>query len=385
MIKTEAWLLYPKITSDKQQTAELIQETISFSEPTGEEVLVEPLYGCWEGNMTHAVNRSPIDICRERGEDKVVIGNAGVVRVLRSNAQAPTLKEGDHCWIFCSAEQDRLGYMTNALAYDACNTMGLLAKTSKIPARCLVKIPTSSRYSLKQWATFSIRYVSAWANWKVAYNTWRIQTTIKDCASPFVVAWGGGVALAELLLAKHFGAKVLMMTSNKHRISYCESLGISTIDRSALANFEYVKDSFERDPKYKSSYLKSESLFLEQIKELGKGQDVSIFIDNIGGPVYRATLKALGRQGVLTTTGWKAGMHLSTLRASECISQHQHIHTHYGRLADGIEAMKFADENDWILPVIEQPYPWDNIPNLLHDINSGTSNNYFPLFQVNPE
>jgi hypothetical protein len=53
------------------------------------------------------------------------------------------------------------------------------------------------------------------------------------------------------------------------------------------------------------------------MRELSDGLGAAIFIDNIGAPLYRTTLKALARQNVLATVGWKHGRRTSTLRASE--------------------------------------------------------------------
>jgi len=39
---------------------------------TDQEVLVESLYGCWEGHMAHALDRKPVDICHQR--NRIVTG-----------------------------------------------------------------------------------------------------------------------------------------------------------------------------------------------------------------------------------------------------------------------------------------------------------------------
>ena len=58
------------------------RETIELPVLGPEDLIVEPLHGCWEGNMTHAVARDPIDVCAARAEDAIVLGNAGAVRVV---------------------------------------------------------------------------------------------------------------------------------------------------------------------------------------------------------------------------------------------------------------------------------------------------------------
>jgi hypothetical protein len=66
-ITAEAWVLYQGENS-VPEPAKLKKELFTFSNITAEEVLVEPIYGCWEGNMTHALQRQPIDL-RKKGSD----------------------------------------------------------------------------------------------------------------------------------------------------------------------------------------------------------------------------------------------------------------------------------------------------------------------------
>src|SRR5438105_2426509 len=131
MIQTEAWVLHQgpyRREPDQTEFAQLQLEPLSFPDIEEHQVLVEPIFGCWEGNMNHALQRHPIDICRQRKEGRVVIGNSGVVRVLRPGPSVPNLKEGDLCLIFPNAVWDDLGFMEKAYAYDARQTIGVLAK-----------------------------------------------------------------------------------------------------------------------------------------------------------------------------------------------------------------------------------------------------------------
>ena len=152
-------------------------------------------------------------------------------------------------------------------------------------------------------------------------------------------------------------------------------------DRRQFIDLAFDEKSFKSDFTYRRRYMKAEIQFLNLVKEHTNGAGVSIFIDNIGGPVFRATLKALGRQGVITTMGWKAGMNLSVTRASECINRHIHVHTHGAQRS--LVAMHFAEETGWMPPVDEKVYSWDEIPLLAQDYAQGNINTYFPIFQVN--
>lgn len=385
-ITTEAWVLYPGPESpnaEPTEMAELKRESFSFPEITDTEVLAEPIYGCWEGNMTHAVERRPVDICRVRGEEKVVIGNAGIVRVAKKGKLVKNLKEGDICLFTGAYTTDRRGFMLKACAYDAPHSYGLLAKQTKMSADVLIPIREDTNYSLQQWAAFSIRYITAWANWKAAYGCYRALLNDEENPSPFIWAWGGGVAIAELELAKFYGCQVAMVASKEKRFDLITQSGIRPIDRRQFTDLNFDEHKFKSDPAYKAAYQRAEDRFLQIVREYTQGEGVAIFMDYIGSPVMRATLKALARPGVLTTAGWKLGMKIPLIRAIECMNWHVHVHTHYARYKEAVEAMDFAEQNGWLPNINGEVYSWDNIPQLAENHFKERIDTYFPLFQVN--
>lgn len=377
MITTDAWVLHAGPT--RPVPGELVREDYSFPAITENDVLAEPIYGCWEANMTHAVKRWPIDVCRQRGEDRIVLGNAGVVRILEVGAAVENVKPGDVCVLISVGIWDPFGYPLKILAYDAPGTMGVLAKQIKLHATQVFPIFKNSRYSLRQWAAFPIRYATAWDNWKVAYGAWRLQ--MSENVPVHVWAWGGGVSLAELLLAKTFGCRTALIASDDKRLSMCERLGITGIDRRQFPDLAFDEQRFKSDLNYRKRYVQSERVFLNLVRQHTDGAGVSIFIDNIGGPVFRATQKALGRQGVITTCGWKEGTDLAVGRASECINRHIHVFTHGARNTH--EALHYAETHGWMPEVGDEVYPWESVPDLMRDYADGKVSSYFPIFQVN--
>ncbi len=381
-ITTEAWVLYAGENPTKPTPGTLKKEAFTFEDITEFEVLAEPLLGCWEGNMTHALERRPVDICRQRGEEKVVIGNAGVVRILKTGSAVTTVKAGDTCIIFCNGVWDKFGYPEKILGYDAPHTMGCLAKQMKLHEKQVILIPENTEFGYEQWAGFSLRYITAWANWKMAYGCWRLQMTEEDCPAPFVWGWGGGVSIAELSLAQFQGCRVAMISSDDKRLKLIESMRIKPIDRRLFPYLDFDEGKYQTDPVYKKNYLASEEIFLDTVKKNTMDLGVSIFIDYVGSPVLRATLRALARQGVLTTAGWKEGMKTSTVRAIECISRHIHIHTHYARYPQGRAAVRFAEDTGWLPKIDSEIYSWDNIPELAHDYAEGKISAYYPIFRV---
>ncbi|HYU71492.1 MAG TPA: hypothetical protein VEL31_02325, partial [Ktedonobacteraceae bacterium] len=149
MINTEAWVLH--MGPERPEPAILMKEDFSFPDITENEVLVEPIYGCWEGNMAHAVDREPVDICRQRREAKIVIGNSGVVRILRAGTSVKHLNAGDLGLFYPVGSTGPNGYMLKVAGYDAPGSCGLLAKQMKLCPDQILPLPVQTRYSLRQW------------------------------------------------------------------------------------------------------------------------------------------------------------------------------------------------------------------------------------------
>ncbi len=362
-ISTDAWVL--PSAARQPSRAELVRERFSFAPLAADEVLVAPLFGCLEGNMLHALQRDPIDICQVRREDAVVLGNAGVVAVQRTGSNVTRFSEGDVCLLFANGVPDDAGYPIKIMGYDAPGTMGVLAKSMKLQERQLIRIPPASPYSLEQWAAFSLRYVSAWANWRVAYACWKSQRAETPPAETIVCAWGGGVSFAQVALAQRIGCRVMMIASGRERLQLLERSGIEAIERGDPDDAAF------------------EEHMLAELTRRTAGRGVSIFIDNIGSPVQQITLKALAREGVMTTCGWKRGMRAHIARAIECLSRHIHVHTHFANMQEALDAVEFAEQQGWMPPQPERIWTWEQIPQMFSDYAQGKIRTYFPVFSVN--
>ncbi|MBI4548789.1 MAG: zinc-binding alcohol dehydrogenase family protein [Ignavibacteriae bacterium] len=306
------------------------------------------------------------------------------MRVLKIGAKVQSAKVGDLCLVFSGAWQwNRFGFVTAALAYDSPGSIGLMAKTTKLHERQIIALPEDTPFHPAQWAGFSLRYVTAFGNWKVAHGTFRLMLTEQEYPHPYVVSWGGGVAWAQLELAKLSGYQCIMFTSDENRMAALKEKGIAAIDRRPLAAIHFSQQRYQTDVVYKKNYTAAEQLFLQTVAQATNGEMASILIDHIGEPVFRASLKALAQPSVITTSGWKLGMHLSTMRAFESGYWHQHINTSYARYPEAIEAIQFAQTHNWIPPFPERIYQFDEIPQLAQDYADGKTS-YFPIFQVNP-
>ena len=353
---------------------------------TEHHVLAEPVYGTWEANMTHCLERQPIDVCRIRREQQVVLGNAGVVRIVRTGSAVTTCKEGDLCWTVPIGSQDEYGHMIKVLGYDAPDMMGLLAKQAVFHELNVEPIPANTRYSYLRWAGFPVRYATAWELWKLSYNVWKAQFDLGEFPPPYVSGWGGGVALAMAQLSRHFGCPASLVASTEYRLNLLQELGITPIDRREFPDLDFDEERFETDREYRAVYLRSEKAFVETVQRVTDGHGVSIFIDNIGAPVFRATLRALGRLGIVATSGWKLGKKLSYDRTAATVNRYIMVHVHGCRRSEGVRSAEFAEQHGWLPPKPPDGdvYRWEDVPQLAADYAAGKTQSYAPVFEVNP-
>jgi NADPH:quinone reductase-like Zn-dependent oxidoreductase len=266
MKTTEAWVLRTSAV-DPHTPAKLVREEIALPEPGPSDVLVEPIYGCWEANMSHALMRSPVDVCKQRGEDKVVVGNAGVVRVVAVGDEVTLASKGDLCFVFAGEPAwNEHGFMKRALAYDLAGSVGLLARQTVLHERQVIPIAKTSRFNLAQWAAFSLRYVTAWASWKLALGTWRLLVERHDLA-PHVWSWGGGVGLAQLELARLEEYPCAMVASSDERLEQLARRGITAIDRRTFSGLAFDEARYRSDSAYRSAYQRAEATFLAAVHD----------------------------------------------------------------------------------------------------------------------
>lgn len=382
-LKTDAWVVHRGEGKDPGK-AELKLEKFEIPDLGPEHVYARPLYGCWEGNMGHILDRKPVDVAAQRDEDRVVMGNAGVVEIIEVGDDVTTVKKGDIAVLFCNGGWDEFGYPEWIFGYDAKDTIGMLAKTTRLHQKQVIRIPdkapTDAR--LAQWAGFSLRYPTAWSNWRLAYGTYRLMLDDNEYPTPTVWGWGGGVTLAQLDLAHRAGCETVQISSSGARRALAENLGIGVVDRSEFKDLYFDQRRYRKDEEYTAKYLAAEKTFTDIVKERTGGAGVNIFIDYIGGPVSRATILATSRQSVVTTAGWKAGMRVSNIRAIECINRRQHIHTHYARYSEGIQSVNYAANNDWLPEVDPKIYNYEDVPTLAEDYDKGDFV-YYPIFKVN--
>lgn len=378
VITTEAWVIHRGPRGAKA-AAELRLETVRFAEPKDGEVLVESLYGSWEANMDHAIRRDPVDVCRLRREDPVILGNSGVVRVLKDTSGDSSLIEGQIC-LFCPGDDlDELGFPRTISGYDTRGSMGLLAKLMKAPRFNFFPLPVTAASKLLKWSAFPVRFLSAWSNWRAALACWRSQQP--PDRKPTVWAWGGGVGVAEAWLARLEGCQATVISSTADRLELIRSLRLNAVDRRPFASLSFSPDRYREDQAYRLQYLQHEKAFQAAVLEITGPRGVDIFIDNIGTPVSRATAKVLAREGVIATTGWKHGRSDHIDRVVDCTSRRIRVHTHGCGLHEIKDAVDAALKYDWLPPVAE-PFPWSSIPTLASRYATASQTDLFPIYKV---
>ncbi|MTK01193.1 zinc-binding dehydrogenase [Micromonospora sp. CP22] len=361
----------------------LQRRVVEIGAPGPGEALVEPLLGAWEANIDHALTRTPIDVCSARGEESVILGNLGVVRVLTSNPVpgGPSVEPGTVCLLMPFGRLDRHGYVELVHAYDCPGTMGLLAKRSVLPLANLLPIPESTPYSIEQWATYG-RYFTAWDNWRAALGCWRTQLPDADPAEHLVLGWGGGVALAELTLAARAGFRTAMTVGSDERRELVEKSGITALDRRNWPGLQVPARG--ATPDEVARHEESVAAFVATVRELSDGAGASILIDNIGTPLWKLSSAVLARQGVISTCGWKAGMRIPVLRGAECMARHLHVNTHVWRSHD-VSTIRDVMETTEFLPPQQAIEVWDfdDVPSLAQAYNQDRVASYFALYRVN--
>ncbi|MEU2718905.1 zinc-binding dehydrogenase [Streptomyces sp. NPDC007205] len=190
----------------------------------------------------------------------------------------------------------------------------------------------------------------------------------EDPADHVIFGWGGGVALAALLLARRCGFRTATAASSSARFDLIAKQGITPVDRREFPDIDSRGDKRQRA---------CARAFLRQISALSDGQGCAIILDNLGGPTYETTLRALARQGVISTCGWKTGMNLNVTRAAECRLRHLHVYTHAWRFPDTPAIRGFAEKTGWLAAEeFMHVYDFDDIPRLAAEFEANRIDSY---------
>jgi NADPH:quinone reductase-like Zn-dependent oxidoreductase len=151
---------------------------------------------------------------------------------------------------------------------------GTIAEYVVVPAANVRTIPAT--VSPEHAAAFTLATLTAW---RMIVSRARVQ------AGENVLIWGigGGVALAALQICKQIGAKVWVVSGSQDKLRRAGEIGADELlNRNEVDVARVIRERTGR-----------------------RGMDV--VVDNVGGPVWKQSLLALGRRGRLVTCGGTAG------------------------------------------------------------------------------
>jgi len=175
-----------------------------------------------------------------------------------------------HCE-FCLAGRDNLCLDWHLLGE---TVRGTYAQYVAVPARQLHRLPKD--FDLHQAAAAALVYQTAWHSLMVRGNLQKHETLL-------IVGAGGGVNTASVQIAKHIGARVVIVGSDSKKLELARSIGAEIlIDRSKEADW-------------------SKSVFLATDK-----RGVDVVVDNVG-TTFMQSLRALRKGGRLLTVGNSGG------------------------------------------------------------------------------
>jgi NADPH:quinone reductase-like Zn-dependent oxidoreductase len=149
-------------------------------------------------------------------------------------------------------------------------TRGTYCEQVSIPARQLHKIPAGFDYH--KAAASALVYQTAW-------HSLVTRGAVKAGETVAIVGAGGGVNSASIQIARHLGARVIVIGSNPQKLTQAQALGAyHVIDRSQEQDW-------------------SKAVFLASEK-----RGVDVVVDNVG-TTFSLSLRALRKGGRLLTVG----------------------------------------------------------------------------------
>lgn len=205
-----------------------------------------------------------------------------------------------------------------------------------IPARQLLRVPDD--FDLHQAAAAALVFETAWHS---LVDRGQVQAGDKV----LVVGASGGVNMASIQIAQHFGAEVFVVGSNKHKLELASSLGADhLIDRSSIP--EWYQDVYALSGK--------------------TGMD--IVVDNVGA-TFSQSIRTLRTGGRLLTVGNTVEPNV-TFDNRYVFSRHSSIlGSTMGTNRNFREVMQLVFDGKLHVP--HRTYPWQQVAEAHHRLESG--------------
>ena len=186
-------------------------------------------------------------------------------------------------------------------------------------------LPIKSNDPIKA-AGFGLVFLTAWSMLVTKGN-------INKNSKLLITGIGGGVALACLEIARHFGCKTFVTSRHEWKLTEAKNLGAH----------EIIHDQGQD--------------FSSTIRKLTKSKGVDIVADSIGSSVHNSCLKSLADNGKLILPGCTSGNIAQTDLARIFWKQLSIIGSTMGNMDEFKEAVELFDNNK-IKPKIDTVFEW---------------------------
>jgi NADPH:quinone reductase-like Zn-dependent oxidoreductase len=206
-------------------------------------------------------------------------------------------------------------------------TDGGLAELVSVPAVNL--IPKPENLTFEEAASIPLTFVTAWHMILTRAGLRRGETVLVNAA-------GSGVGVAATQVAKLHGARVIASAGSQPKLDKARELGADEVVN------------------YNTQDL------TEEVRSLTGGRGVDLVVDNVGGAVFEASVRAMARDGRLVTCGATAGAN-ATLNVTRLFLQHHTILGSFmGTKAELMAAIPYFVSGQ-LKPVVDRVYPLSQV------------------------
>lgn len=174
---------------------------------------------------------------------------------------------------FCDAGEESLCTSYQILGE---HVAGGTADRVRVPSANLFQIPDSLEFEVA--AAAPLVYQTAW-------RAVRTRAQLSAGETLLVTGGSGGVSTAAIQIAKHLGARVIVLTSGPENVRRCGALGADS-----------VVDRLQTD-------------LVPAIRELTDGAGVDVIVDSVGEALWNDCMRSLGPGGRIVTYGATTGAH----------------------------------------------------------------------------
>ena len=221
---------------------------------------------------------------------------------------------------YCLADNDSACAEFKIMGFQV---QGGYAEYAIAPARNL--IPVSGRWSLAEWASIPLVFLTAW---HILFR----RAGLRCGETALVQAGGSGVGIAAIQVAKLAGARVITTVGSEKKIDAAKALGADEV-----INYR------DKD-------------FVEETLRLTKRRGADVVIDHIGGETFSRSLNALAKTGRLANCGITTGAEVTFNLLHLFAKQQTILGSYMGSLGELKTVIRLAEEGKF-RPVVDRVFP----------------------------